>query len=129
ALEVRFELSLLSGACHPNSQIGRPWRLPQGVMMSSPLSSVPASSASFRPSGVLTMPANETSVLIFGASGDLTARKLMPALFLLARKQYLPAQIPIIGVARREKTEESFRAELRESVSQHVREVTGAEWD
>jgi len=75
------------------------------------------------------MPANETSVLIFGASGDLTARKLMPALFLLARKQYLPAQIPIIGVARREKTEESFRAELRESVSQHVREVTGAEWD
>ncbi|HLQ46667.1 MAG TPA: glucose-6-phosphate dehydrogenase, partial [Planctomycetaceae bacterium] len=75
------------------------------------------------------MPANETSVLIFGASGDLTARKLMPALFLLARKQYLPAQIPIIGVARREKTDESFRAELREAVSQHVREVTGAEWD
>ena len=97
--------------------------------MSSPLSSVPASSASFRPSGVLTMPTNETSVMIFGASGDLTARKLMPALFLLARKQYLPAQIPIIGVARREKTEESFRAELRESVSKHVREVTDAEWD
>ncbi len=95
----------------------------------SPQTDSASTSASFRPAGVLSTPADLTSVLIFGASGDLTARKLIPAFFLLARKQFLPAQIPIIGVARREKTDESFRAELRESLTKYVRNVTDAEWD
>ncbi len=52
------------------------------------------------------------SVVIFGASGDLTARKLLPALFDLWSDGYLSDQSPIIGVARREKTDESFRQEI-----------------
>ena len=58
----------------------------------------------------------DTSILIFGASGDLTARKLIPALFQLSRQGYLNERSPIIGVARREKTDEEFRNELRESI-------------
>lgn len=90
----------------------------------------PSGAASgFRASGVSSLPSNQASVLIFGASGDLTARKLMPALFMLARKQCLPEQVPIIGVARRDKTHESFRAELRETVSKQIRGgISEAEW-
>ena len=87
-----------------------------------------SNSASFRPTGVLSMPSSDTSVLIFGASGDLTARKLMPALFQLARKRFLSEPIPIIGVARREKTNDSFRAEMRDAVMKFVRNVTDTEW-
>lgn len=91
--------------------------------------SSPANSQPFAATAIPSMPARNTSVLIFGASGDLTARKLMPALFLLARKQYLPDQIPIIGVARREKTSEEFRAELRDSVAKSIRGgITEEEW-
>ena len=53
--------------------------------------------------------AGDTSILIFGASGDLTARKLIPALFQLSRQQYLNKRCPVIGVARREKSHEEFR--------------------
>lgn len=53
------------------------------------------------------------TILIFGASGDLTGRKLIPALFSLFRNGYLPANSLIVGVARREKTHESFRDEMR----------------
>ena len=59
--------------------------------------------------------------MIFGASGDLTARKLLPALFHLYCDGYLSEQAPIVGVARRDKTDESFREEMREAVEQHSR--------
>jgi len=58
------------------------------------------------------------AILIFGASGDLTARKLIPALFRLRCDGYLAAASPIIGVARRDKTDESFRNEMREAVAE-----------
>ncbi len=87
------------------------------------------SAQTFAASAIPSMPSEQTSVLIFGASGDLTARKLMPALFLLARKQYLAEQIPIIGVARRDKTDEEFRTELRDSIAKSVRGgITDDEW-
>jgi glucose-6-phosphate 1-dehydrogenase len=60
--------------------------------------------------------AGDTSILIFGASGDLTARKLIPALFQLSRQQYLNKRCPVIGVARREKSHEEFRNELKASI-------------
>lgn len=70
------------------------------------------------------------SILIYGASGDLTARKLVPALYVLSREGYLDDAAPIIGVARREKTDESFRAEMKEAVSKYSRAtVTDADWD
>ncbi len=55
------------------------------------------------------------TVIIFGASGDLTFRKLIPALYNLAADGDLPAATSIVGFARREKTDESWRAELKES--------------
>lgn len=59
---------------------------------------------------------SDTSILIFGASGDLTSRKLIPALFRLSQQQYLTPHSPVIGVARREKTHAQFRAEMKETV-------------
>ncbi|MBI1314569.1 glucose-6-phosphate dehydrogenase [bacterium] len=70
------------------------------------------------------------SLLIFGASGDLTARKLMPALFALSSEGLLRDDVPIFGVARRAKTDESFRAEMREAVSKHGQhgEISDEQW-
>jgi len=52
------------------------------------------------------------TLVIFGATGDLTHRKLIPALYNLAAEGALPPAITIIGFARREKTSEQFRIEL-----------------
>ena len=52
------------------------------------------------------------TVVIFGASGDLTGRKLVPALFNLARKGLLPPEAKILGVSRTEFTDDAFRAQL-----------------
>jgi glucose-6-phosphate 1-dehydrogenase len=53
-------------------------------------------------------------VVILGANGDLTARKLVPALASLAGQGRLPQGFSLVGVARRPKTDEIFRSELRE---------------
>lgn len=57
-----------------------------------------------------------TSIIIFGASGDLTQRKLIPALYNSFRKNRLPCDIKIIGYARRPYTDETFRSRLQEGV-------------
>ncbi len=57
------------------------------------------------------------NVVIFGASGDLTFRKLIPALYNLAADGDLPGAANIIGFARREKTDETWRAELKETTT------------
>ena len=56
-------------------------------------------------------------IAILGASGDLTARKLIPALSNLAAKGLPPAGFSVVGMARRSKTDESFREELRQHLS------------
>ncbi len=61
------------------------------------------------------------SIVIFGASGDLTARKLIPALYHLHQDQQMPADFRIVGFARREKTDASWRQELREALDQFSR--------
>ena len=48
-------------------------------------------------------PLMPSGLVIFGASGDLTARKLMPALYHLAKDGQMPADFRIVGFARREK--------------------------
>ena len=70
------------------------------------------------------------SVLIFGASGDLTARKLMPALFMLWSEGMLPETVPIVGVARREKSDGEFRAEMHAAVSKHGQagQISDEQW-
>src|ERR1700722_14992194 len=57
----------------------------------------------------------EAVIVIFGASGDLTARKLIPALYRLWTEGFLSDRSPIVGVARREKTDDAFRAEMAEA--------------
>ena len=61
------------------------------------------------------------SIVIFGASGDLTARKLIPALYHLFKEQQMPPAFRVIGFARREKTDESWRQELRAALDQFSR--------
>jgi glucose-6-phosphate 1-dehydrogenase len=51
------------------------------------------------------------ALVIFGASGDLTRRKLLPALYVLAHDGLLPDRFAVIGFARREKDHEAFREE------------------
>jgi len=61
------------------------------------------------------------SIVIFGASGDLTARKLIPALYHLHKEKQMPADFRIVGFARREKTDVSWRDELRQALDQFSR--------
>jgi len=60
-------------------------------------------------------------LVIFGASGDLTARKLMPALYNLALQHLLPASFAVIGSARRRMTTDAFRDELHDAVAEFSR--------
>ena len=60
-------------------------------------------------------------MVIFGASGDLTKRKLVPALYALAVDGLLPESFTVIGAARRAMTEEEFRASMREGVQRYAR--------
>ncbi|HEV2208610.1 MAG TPA: glucose-6-phosphate dehydrogenase [Verrucomicrobiae bacterium] len=61
------------------------------------------------------------SIVIFGASGDLTARKLIPALYHLCKEKQMPPDFRILGFARREKSDESWRQELRQALGQFSR--------
>jgi glucose-6-phosphate 1-dehydrogenase len=61
------------------------------------------------------------SIVIFGASGDLTARKLIPAIYHLCKDKLMPPAFRVIGFARREKTDESWRQELRAALDQFSR--------
>ena len=62
------------------------------------------------------------ALVIFGASGDLTHKKLMPALYSLAFRHLLPPRFAIVGVARTEGDDDSWRAEMKEAVQQHGRD-------
>src|SRR5689334_21104578 len=61
------------------------------------------------------------SIVIFGASGDLTARKLIPALYHLYKESQMPPDFRILGVARRDKPDDSWRQELRQALDQFSR--------
>lgn len=63
---------------------------------------------------------DDVTLLIFGASGDLTGRKLIPALFNLFRNGFVGSQCAIVGVARREKSDQAFREEMRAEVADSV---------
>ncbi len=61
--------------------------------------------------------AHKCLVVIFGASGDLAKRKLLPALFELFRLQQYPSGFDVLGVGRSPMTDESFRVTMAEAVS------------
>ncbi len=56
------------------------------------------------------------TMVIFGASGDLTRRKLLPALYRLCRGQRLPPRFTVVGVARKALDDEAFREQFRQSL-------------
>ena len=60
--------------------------------------------------------APECAAVIFGANGDLTKRKLMPALYRLAYDRRLAAGFAVIGTSRTPMTDDQFREKMRESV-------------
>jgi glucose-6-phosphate 1-dehydrogenase len=62
--------------------------------------------------------AGPCAIVIFGASGDLTRRKLVPALYRLVQQRLLPAEFAIVGLARTEMTIEEFRAHMKEAVTE-----------
>ena len=62
------------------------------------------------------------SVVIFGATGDLTHRKLVPALYNLAADGELPPAVTVVGFARREKSDDEFRREMEESTRKFSRQ-------
>ena len=59
-----------------------------------------------------------TALVIFGASGDLTRRKLLPAIYQLARGQRLPARFNVLGVARTPMTDDEFRQQFHDSLKE-----------
>jgi glucose-6-phosphate 1-dehydrogenase len=65
------------------------------------------------------------TLVIFGATGDLTARKLAPALYRLDRKGRLPKEARIVGVARSPLSDDAFRQRLAAGVREHAKE----DWD
>jgi glucose-6-phosphate 1-dehydrogenase len=73
--------------------------------------------------------ANQLSIVIFGASGDLTSRKLIPALYHLHRKKRLPEQTHIVGLSRRKMTHEELRAHLEEKAKKLTSDFDKASWD
>src|SRR6201988_1713689 len=69
------------------------------------------------------------SIVIFGATGDLTHRKLVPALYNLAADGDLPPGLAVVGFARRDKTDEVFRQELYEAARKYSRQpIDDALW-
>ena len=61
------------------------------------------------------------AMVIFGASGDLTQRKLLPALYYLMRERMLPAGFAVIGCARTPSTHEKYRESVCQAVKKYLR--------
>ena len=70
------------------------------------------------------------ALVIFGASGDLTRRKLFPALYSLALRWLLPERFGVVGVARSEESDDEFRDRMKHAVQEFGRdEFRDETWD
>ena len=67
-------------------------------------------------------PVEPCTLVIFGGSGDLARRRLIPALYNLLLDGLLPANFAVVGLGRKRMTDEEFRATLREGVLAHSRQ-------
>jgi glucose-6-phosphate 1-dehydrogenase len=72
--------------------------------------------------GLERLPAPNTTLVIFGATGDLARRKLLPALYNLAHEGALPERFNLIGVSRRDQSDDEFRAAAREAIEEFSRQ-------
>src|SRR5215204_1167280 len=71
--------------------------------------------------GLERLPVPGTALVIFGATGDLARRKLLPAIYNLAHEGALPERFNLIGVSRREQSDDDFREFARESITEFSR--------
>ena len=71
--------------------------------------------------GLERLPVHPTTLVIFGATGDLARRKLLPGIYNLAHEGALPERFNLIGVSRGDESDEGFREIARESITQHSR--------
>src|SRR5438309_2515942 len=71
--------------------------------------------------GLERLPVHATTLVIFGATGDLAHRKLLPALYNLAHEGALPQRFELVGVARSQYSHEDFRQLARESTERFSR--------
>jgi glucose-6-phosphate 1-dehydrogenase len=71
--------------------------------------------------GLERLPVHPTALVIFGATGDLAHRKLLPALYNLAHEGALPERFELIGVARRDQPHDDFRGMARQSIERFSR--------
>jgi glucose-6-phosphate 1-dehydrogenase len=71
--------------------------------------------------GLERLPVHPTALVIFGGTGDLAHRKLLPALYNLAHEGSLPERFELIGVARRDQSDEEFQTMVRESIERFSR--------
>jgi glucose-6-phosphate 1-dehydrogenase len=71
--------------------------------------------------GLERRPVHPTTMVIFGASGDLAKRKLLPAIYNLAHEGALPERFNLIGVSRGEMSDDEFRDEARKSITEFSR--------
>ena len=88
-----------------------------------------------RPSVAISIPkrtgADPCTMIIMGAMGDLTRRKLMPAIYQMAKEGLLPDDFAVLGTARESGTDESFRDAMHEALarSDEIRGVDGVVWE
>src|SRR5213593_95590 len=71
--------------------------------------------------GLERLPVHPTTMVIFGASGDLAKRKLLPAIYNLAHEGALPERFNLIGISRGEMSDDEFRKVARESIAEFSR--------
>ncbi|MGI8714342.1 MAG: glucose-6-phosphate dehydrogenase [Solirubrobacteraceae bacterium] len=71
--------------------------------------------------GLERLPVHPTSLVVFGATGDLAHRKLLPALYNLAHEGQLPERFEMIGVGRRDQEHEDFRDAVTDSIQRYSR--------
>jgi glucose-6-phosphate 1-dehydrogenase len=71
--------------------------------------------------GLERLPVAPTTLVIFGATGDLARRKLLPALYNLAHDGALPVRFRLVGVSRQEKAHEDYRAECEQAIRSYSR--------
>ncbi len=77
--------------------------------------------------GLERLPVAPTTLVIFGATGDLARRKLLPALYNLAHDGALPGRFHLIGVARKDKEHDDYRAECEEAIRRFSRRKPDAD--
>jgi glucose-6-phosphate 1-dehydrogenase len=75
--------------------------------------------------------ADPCTVIIYGASGDLTKRKLVPALYRLTQERLVPGEFAIVGVSRSAMSHDDFRAKMKDAVAtfSEAKRVDEAVWE